>query len=100
MLEGFEVAPEKPLTDRLLTALEYGAMAGGEAFPLRSSVIKVAQPGVHFAPIDLRVDFSETPIADLRKLWVLWAPMVAGYVQRCLDPANSPPASEIEGHKP
>ena len=100
MLEGFEAAPDKPLTDRLLTALEYGAAAGGESFPLRSAVIRVAQPGVPFAPIDLRVDYSETPITELRKLWVLWAPMVAGYVQRCLDPANSPPAADIEGHAP
>jgi len=98
MMKGFEAAPHKPLSDRLLMALEYGLEAGGEAFPLRSAAIKVAQPNVPFPPIDLRVDFSQVPIADLRAMWTLWAPMVPGYVQRCLDPANSPPAAEIEGH--
>jgi uncharacterized Ntn-hydrolase superfamily protein len=98
MMKGFEAAPGSPLADRLLTALEYGFNAGGEAFPLRSAAIKVAQAGVPFLPIDLRVDYSDTPIADLWKMWALWAPMVAGYVQRCLDPENSPPAAMIEGH--
>jgi uncharacterized Ntn-hydrolase superfamily protein len=97
MLKGFEATPDRPVTDRLLMALEYGLGAGGEADPLRSAAIKVARPKVPFPPIDLRVDCSESPIADLRGLWSLWAPMVEGYVQRCLDPASAPPAAEIEG---
>lgn len=98
MLKGFEMAPSRPLTDRLLMALEYGLAAGGEGYPLRSAAIKVAQPNVPFTPIDLRVDCSDVPIADLRAIWALWAPMVHGYVQRCLDPASAPPAAAIEGH--
>ena len=98
MMEGFMRAPGASLSDRLLTALEFGLDAGGEDAPLRSAALKVAQPNVPFAPIDLRVDFSDAPIADLRRMWTLWAPMVAGYVQRCLDPANAPPAAAIEGH--
>lgn len=98
ILDGFEAAPARPLTDRLLLALERGMAAGGEAFPLRSAAVKVARPNVPFAPIDLRVEFSETPIAELARLWTLWAPMVDSYIQRCLDPAHAPPASEIEGH--
>jgi len=98
MLRGFEAAPNRLLSDRLLLALEYGLDAGGEPDPIRSAAIKVARPNVPFAPIDLRVDWSETPIADLRRLWTQWAPMVDGYVQRCLDPARAPAAAEIEGH--
>lgn len=98
MLNGFEAAPDKPLTDRLLMALEHGLDAGGEADPLRSAAIKVAQPNVPYPPIDLRVDCSESPIADLGALWTLWAPMVEGYARRCLDPASAPPAAEIEGY--
>lgn len=98
MLEGFERKPDSPLSDRLLMGLQFGLDAGGEAYPLRSAALKVAQPRVPFAPIDLRVDCSETPIADLQEMWRLWAPMVAGYVQRCLDPDNSPAAAAIEGH--
>ena len=98
MLDGFKRKPDSPLADRLLTALQHGLDAGGEAYPLRSASLKVARPKVPFAPIDLRVDCSETPIAELRRMWTLWAPMVDGYVQRCLDPDNSPAAAAIEGH--
>ncbi|MEP7299894.1 MAG: DUF1028 domain-containing protein [Caldimonas sp.] len=100
ILKGFEAAPEQSLGERLLMALEYGLRAGGEAFPLRSASMKIAHPGVPFAPVDLRVDFSDTPIAELRRLWEFWEPMRDGYVQRCMDPENSPPASAIEGHLP
>ncbi len=98
MLRGFAAAIDKPLTDRLLNALDHGLAAGGEPDPLRSAAVKVAQPGVPVPFIDLRVDFSDAPIAELKRLWTLWAPMVAGYVQRCLDPAGAPPAAEIEAH--
>jgi uncharacterized Ntn-hydrolase superfamily protein len=96
ILAGFEASPERPLADRLIMALEYGLGAGGEAHPLRLAALEVARPGLPFVPIDLRVDVSETPIAELRRLWTLWAPMVDGYVQRALDPGNAPPAQEIE----
>jgi uncharacterized Ntn-hydrolase superfamily protein len=98
MIEGFMAAPDRPLADRLIAGLEAGLAAGGEAFPLRSAGLKVARPGAPMLPIDLRVDFSETPIAELRRLWVMWEPMSEAYVQRCVDPANSPAASLIEGH--
>jgi uncharacterized Ntn-hydrolase superfamily protein len=100
MLRGFEAAPQKDLAERLITALEYGLDAGGEAYPLRSASLRVAHVGVPFTPVDLRVDFDDTPVAELRRLYGLWAPMIHGYVTRCLDPDNSPPAAEIEGHLP
>jgi len=98
MIEGFTAVADRELPDRLIAALASGLAAGGETYPLRSSALKVARPGVPLLPIDLRVDFSETPIDELRRLWVMWAPMSEGYVQRCIDPANSPAASSIEGH--
>jgi len=98
MLQGFGEKPASALSDRLLTALRRGLEAGGEAYPLRSASLKVARPGVPFAPVDLRVDCSDTPIEDLQRMWKLWEPMVDGYIQRCLDPDNSPAAALIEGH--
>src|SRR5262249_9348221 len=41
MLRGFEAAPDKDLAERLIMALEFGADAGGEAYPLRSASIRV-----------------------------------------------------------
>jgi uncharacterized Ntn-hydrolase superfamily protein len=98
MMRGFEATPEKPLADRLLMALEYGLEAGGEAYPLRSASMKVAHVGIPFPPVDLRVDFSDEPIAELRRLSERWEPMMEGYIMRCLDPENSPAAASIEGH--
>jgi uncharacterized Ntn-hydrolase superfamily protein len=100
VLRGFQVAPEQDLAERLIMALEYGLEAGGEAYPLRSASLRVAYVDVPFTPVDLRVDFNDAPIAELRRLYGLWAPMINGYVIRCLDPDNSPPAAEIEGHLP
>ncbi|HTZ78910.1 MAG TPA: DUF1028 domain-containing protein [Stellaceae bacterium] len=99
MLAGFQRQPEHPLADRLMSALRQGLDAGGEPYPLRSAALEVARPGLPFAPIDLRVDCSETPIEDLERVWRLWAPMVDGYVQRALDPDRAPSAAAIEGHR-
>jgi len=98
MLAAFQAASNRSLAERLIIGLEAGLAAGGEAYPLRSAALKLARPGVPLLPIDLRVDCSETPIAELRRMWSLWLPMVDGYIQRCVDPANSPPAALIEGH--
>jgi len=99
ILAGFAAGPEKPLAERLLAALEAGLAAGGELAPLRSAALRVAQPGVPFTPIDLRVDFSETPIAELRRYWTLWAPMAAGYVERAVAPDSAPSTEAIERQK-
>jgi uncharacterized Ntn-hydrolase superfamily protein len=98
MLSAFQTHTELSIAERLIVGLEAGLEAGGEAYKLRSAALKVARPGIPLLPIDLRVDCSESPIAELRNLWSLWLPMVDGYIQRCVDPANSPAAAQIEGH--
>ncbi len=98
MMAAFQAAADRSLAERLIIGLEAGLQAGGEAYPLRSAALKVARPGVPLLPIDLRVDCSETPIAELRRMWSLWVPMIEGYVLRCVDPANAPAAALIEGH--
>jgi uncharacterized Ntn-hydrolase superfamily protein len=41
-----------------------------------------------FPLIDLRVDWHETPIAELRALWNRYAPQTNDYLMRALDPDN------------
>ena len=96
ILAGFEARRDAPLADRLIAGLEAGLDAGGELEPLRSAALRIALPGVPFTPIDLRVDLSETPIAELRRYWKLWAPMADGYVERALRPDNAPATADIE----
>jgi uncharacterized Ntn-hydrolase superfamily protein len=98
IMTAFQASANQSLAERLIIGLEAGLEAGGEAYPLRSAALKIARPNAPMLPIDLRVDCSDTPIAELRRIWSLWVPMVDGYIQRCVDPANSPPAALIEGH--
>jgi uncharacterized Ntn-hydrolase superfamily protein len=78
-----------PLAERLLAALEAAANAGGEAGPVHSAGLKVADK-LSWPFIDLRVDWSETPIKDLRAAWEIYQPQAAAYVQRALDPTQAP----------
>jgi uncharacterized Ntn-hydrolase superfamily protein len=96
ILAGYEARPDSSLADRLIGALEAGLEAGGEQEPLRSAALRIALPGVKFTPIDLRVDLSETPIAELRRYWTLWAPMADGYVERAVSPDSAPSTASIE----
>jgi uncharacterized Ntn-hydrolase superfamily protein len=89
MVAAFEAA-EGSLGDRLMTALEAGRSAGGEAGPAHSAGLLIAD--VEAWPIvDLRVDWDETnPIGRLRALWEVWRPQMRTYVQRALAPEAAP----------
>jgi len=99
MQEAFAATPDADLAERLVAALEAGERAGGEAFPLRSASLMVAHPELPFLPVNLRVDFSDEPIAELRRMLLAWLPMMDGYIMRCMDPERSPAAAAIEGHR-
>lgn len=77
------------LEERLLVALEAGLAAGGEAGPVRSAGLSVVRD-VDWRVTDLRVDWSDRPIADLRTLVEVWLPQRDDYVTRGLDPTSAP----------
>lgn len=77
------------LEERLLTALEAGLAAGGEAGPVHSAGLAVVRK-VPWRETDLRVDWSDAPIKDLRELLDLWLPQRDDYVTRALDPTAAP----------
>jgi uncharacterized Ntn-hydrolase superfamily protein len=85
MLRAFQAEPSAPLAERLLRALEEGLAAGGEPVPVRSAHLLVVERE-SFPLIDLRVDWHDTPIAELRMLWQLYAPQGHDYLVRALDP--------------
>ena len=87
--EAFAADPSLPIEERLLRALEAGLAQGGEAGPLHSSGLLVADH-VEWPTTNLRVDWSDEPIADLRALWDVWAPQKDAYVTRALDPTSAP----------
>jgi uncharacterized Ntn-hydrolase superfamily protein len=89
MAASFAANAAEHLAERLLRALEAGAAAGGEAGPLQSAGLRVSDR--HVFPIcELRFDWSDTPIADLRNGWEVYRPQMADYLQRAIDPSVSP----------
>jgi uncharacterized Ntn-hydrolase superfamily protein len=89
MVEAFSQEPEEHLAERLLRALEAGLTAGGERKQVKSAALLVVheQP---FPLVDLRVDLSPQPLAELRFLWELYRPQMELYVGRALDPDSVP----------
>ena len=95
MFDSFNATVEKELADRLIAALEAGVEAGGEAGPVHSAAVLVATD-VAWPTTNLRVDWDENPIAQLRELYKVWAPQAQDYVTRALNP-NSAPSYGVPG---
>lgn len=89
MLDGYLASPEKAFEARLLDGFAAAVRAGGEEGPVRSAGVVVAED-VPWAVTDLRVDDSADPVAELRRLWELWAPQKADYRIRGIDPTRAP----------
>ncbi|SMX22518.1 DUF1028 domain-containing protein [Boseongicola aestuarii] len=62
---GFMVS-HGPIAARLLVALEHAAAAGGDLRGLQSAAILIMSEKA--PPVDLRIDYSETPLEDLGQL--------------------------------
>jgi uncharacterized Ntn-hydrolase superfamily protein len=88
VVDAFE-ASSGELEERLLVALEAGLAAGGEAGPLRSAGLAVVRT-VPWRETDLRVDWHDEPVAELRRLLEVWLPQRDDYVTRALDPTAAP----------
>lgn len=95
---GYETDPMAELAERLVQGLESGEEEGGELDPLQSASVVVCDPDYGFPVIDLRVDLSNDPVRDLRVAWQRWQPLMDGYLQRAVDPANAPMTHVLEGH--
>ena len=89
MVQAFEQRPQDQLAGRLLAALGAGEVAGGEEGPVHSCGLLVVDQ-VTWPVTDLRVDWHRDPITGLGRLWAIWRPQEAGYLQRALDPAAAP----------
>ncbi len=78
------------LADRILRAMQAAVEAGGEAGPIHSAGLKLADK-VSWPVADLRVDWTDgCPIQELRALWRLYEPQLEAYVQRARAPDQAP----------
>lgn len=78
-----------PLVERLLSAIGVGFGLGGELDQERSIALLV-HTDAPFAYADLRVDYSEDPLGDLKRLWEIYGPQAADYKTRALSPELAP----------
>ncbi len=89
MIKAFEADSARPLGERLLAAIEAGEAAGGETGTVHSAqVIAVGEDS--FPVFDLRVDWSDTPLSDLRSLYNRYGPERDGFRVRVLEPDTVP----------
>jgi uncharacterized Ntn-hydrolase superfamily protein len=92
MVQRFEGTADLPLEERLLQALEAGHAAGGEALGERSAGLLVVDRDV-FPRVDLRVDEHPTAVAELRRVFEAYKPLIDYFAAR---PANPYLPSEEE----
>jgi uncharacterized Ntn-hydrolase superfamily protein len=89
MVAGFVDSPVPDIEGRLLDGLATAALAGGEAGPVRSAGLQVVDD-VPWPVTDLRVDWHDDPVGELRRLWEVWAPLKQDYRTRGIDPTSAP----------
>jgi uncharacterized Ntn-hydrolase superfamily protein len=89
MMAGFQAASGARFAERLLSALRAGLDHGGEAGPVHSAGLYVVRE-MSWPIIDLRVDWSDRPIAALDELWAVYKPQIEDYVQRAKQPTDAP----------
>jgi uncharacterized Ntn-hydrolase superfamily protein len=85
MAQRFESTAELPLEERLLLAIEAGHDAGGEAIGERSAGLLVVDREV-FPRVDLRVDEHPTAVAELRRIFEVYRPLIEYFQDRAADP--------------
>ena len=89
MVAAFEYS-EGCLAARLLSALQAGQAAGGEAGSVHSAALSVVDD-LTWPIVDLRVDWAEhNPIDELGNLWRAYQPQLQDYLTRALDPTLAP----------
>jgi uncharacterized Ntn-hydrolase superfamily protein len=66
-LAAYQAHMHLPLADRLLTAMEAGAAAGGDKRGTQSAALKIVR-GEAYPWLDIRADDHPDPLAELRRL--------------------------------
>lgn len=85
MAERFQSTAALAMEERLLQAIEAGHEAGGEAIGEHSAGLLVVDREV-FPRLDLRVDEHATAVAELRRIFEVYKPLIEFFQQRAVDP--------------
>jgi uncharacterized Ntn-hydrolase superfamily protein len=85
MAERFAGTPDLPLEERLLEAIEAGHDAGGQDIGEHSAGLLVVDREV-FPRVDLRVDEHAAAVAELRRIFEVYRPLIDYFQERAVDP--------------
>jgi uncharacterized Ntn-hydrolase superfamily protein len=99
LIEGLLADPDAPLEDRLMSALEGGCKAGGQATngihrPERSAWLRVVDRQ-DYPEIDLRVDVHADTIPEMRRLLERFKFYRDYYRERCQNPRDALPEEDF-----
>jgi uncharacterized Ntn-hydrolase superfamily protein len=86
MFDTYKEKRDLPFEERLMSALESARDAGGQHGGQHSSNL-VVYSKQQYSLIDLRVDFHDEPIGELRRLYNLYAPRAEYFETRPWQPA-------------
>lgn len=89
LLAGYSDSGSGPFEERLLDGFRAALAAGGEEGPVHAAGLMVVED-VSWPVTDLRVDYSDDPLADLSELWRLWKRQKNDYRMRGIDPTRAP----------
>jgi uncharacterized Ntn-hydrolase superfamily protein len=95
--EEFLAGAQLDLEERLLRAIEAGRDAGGQAEGQTSAGLLVYGRET-YSRCDLRVDVSEEPVAELRRIFDWYQPFIDFYEERARNP-TVPRVKEFAGQK-
>lgn len=87
MVEAYEAATDLPFAERLLAAVDAGLAGGGETKPIMSAALLIADRNT-WPLVDLRVDWKENPLDELRALWEFYEPHQQRFVKQVLTPGE------------
>lgn len=89
LIEGYRESAAAEFEERLIAGLEAALDAGGEEGPIYSAGLVVHRE-VEWPETTLRVDYSDDPLAELKRLWGIWGPQRDDYRIRALRPDTAP----------
>lgn len=86
MVQAYEANLEMPFAERLLIAVDAGLAAGGETKPIMSAALLITDR-YSWPLVDLRIDWKEDPLNELRSLWEFYKPHQERFIKQVLTPA-------------
>jgi uncharacterized Ntn-hydrolase superfamily protein len=84
--DAYLATASEPFEERLMRAIEAGRDVGGQYPQGQTSAALLVYKDQAVAHVDLRVDHSLEPIAELRRIFDWFKPLLPFYAERCNNP--------------